>query len=67
MTDRTVVHVAYPGIAMLDLVGPAEVFAAANAVIESGPQYRLLVASVDGQPITASSGLRLGLTPASPA
>jgi transcriptional regulator GlxA family with amidase domain len=59
MTDRTVVHVAYPGIALLDLVGPSEVFAIANRVVEAGPRYRLLVASVDGRPITGDSGLRL--------
>jgi transcriptional regulator GlxA family with amidase domain len=61
LTDRTVVHVAYPGIALLDLVGPAEVFAAANRFAESGPRYRLLVASVDGKPITGASGLRLAV------
>jgi transcriptional regulator GlxA family with amidase domain len=59
MTDRTVVHVAYPGIALLDLVGPAEVFAVANQMADSGPRYRSLVASADGQPITGNSGLRL--------
>jgi transcriptional regulator GlxA family with amidase domain len=59
MTDRTLVHVAYPGIAMLDLVGPAEVFTAANRVVNSGPQYRVVVASLDGAPVTADSGLRL--------
>src|ERR1700729_3557102 len=59
LADRTVVHVAYPGIALLDLVGPAEVFAAANRFAESGPRYRLLVASAEGRPITGASGLRL--------
>jgi transcriptional regulator GlxA family with amidase domain len=59
MTDRTVVHVAYPGIAILDLAGPAQVFATANRMAESGPRYRSLVASLDGQPITGDSGLRL--------
>jgi transcriptional regulator GlxA family with amidase domain len=59
MTDRTVVHVAYPGIALLDLVGPAEVFAVANQMADSGPRYRSLVASADGRPITGNSGLRL--------
>jgi transcriptional regulator GlxA family with amidase domain len=53
------VHVAYPGIAMLDLVGPAQVFATANRMAESGPRYRSLVASADGRPITGDSGLRL--------
>jgi transcriptional regulator GlxA family with amidase domain len=59
MTDRIVVHVAYPGIAMLDLAGPAEVFATANRMAESGPRYRSLVASADGRPIACNSGLRL--------
>jgi transcriptional regulator GlxA family with amidase domain len=59
MTERTVVHVVYPGIAMLDLAGPAEVFAAANRFAQSGPRYRSLVASVDGRPLTTNSGLRL--------
>jgi transcriptional regulator GlxA family with amidase domain len=59
MADRTIVHVAYPGIALLDLVGPAEVFATANRLAESGPRYRLHVASEDGRPIVGDSGLRL--------
>jgi transcriptional regulator GlxA family with amidase domain len=59
MTDRTVVHVAYPGAAILDLVGPAEVFAAANRFAESGPPYTQLVASVDGGTITGQSGVRV--------
>jgi transcriptional regulator GlxA family with amidase domain len=59
MTDRTIVHVAYPGIAMLDLVGPVQVFATANRMAASGPRYRSLVASVDGRPITGDAGLRL--------
>jgi transcriptional regulator GlxA family with amidase domain len=59
MADRTIVHVAYPGIALLDLVGPAEVFATANRMAESGPRYRLQVASEDGRPIIGDSGLRL--------
>jgi transcriptional regulator GlxA family with amidase domain len=58
-SNRTVVHLAYPGIALLDLVGPAEVFAAANTFAQSGPRYRLLVASEDGRPITGASGLRV--------
>jgi transcriptional regulator GlxA family with amidase domain len=59
MRTRTVVHVAYPGIALIDLVGPAEVFTAANRVVESGPQYRVVVGSLDGAAVTTDSGLRL--------
>src|SRR5262249_60571899 len=58
MTDRTIVLVAYQGISMLDLVGPADVFAGVNRVTGS-PRYRLLVASADGRPLTGDSGLRL--------
>lgn len=59
MADRTVVLVAYPGFALLDLTGPAEVFAVANRFAGSGPRYRPLVASLDGLAITGDSGLRL--------
>jgi transcriptional regulator GlxA family with amidase domain len=59
MTDRLIVHVAYPGIQMLDVVGPVEVFAAANRFAESGVPYRSIVATMDGQPVTSDSGLRL--------
>jgi transcriptional regulator GlxA family with amidase domain len=61
MTERTVVHVVYPGIVMLDLAGPAEVFAAANRFAGSGPRYRSVVASVDGRPLVTNSGLQLGV------
>jgi transcriptional regulator GlxA family with amidase domain len=61
MTERTVIHVVYPGIVMLDLAGPAEVFAAANRFAASGPRYRSVVASVDGRPLVTNSGLQLGV------
>jgi transcriptional regulator GlxA family with amidase domain len=59
MPDRTVIFVAYPGVSVLDVVGPAEVFTAANWITRSGSSYRLLVASEDGEPIAGNSGLRL--------
>jgi transcriptional regulator GlxA family with amidase domain len=60
MTDRTVVHVVYPGVGILDVVGQREVFAAVNRFTESRPRYRQLVASVDGRPITTGwSGMKL--------
>jgi hypothetical protein len=63
MTDRTVVHVVYPGVGILDVVGQREVFAAVNRFTESRPRYRQLVASVDGRPITTGwSGPRFGAT-----
>lgn len=54
---------AWPGIQALDLVGPHEVFAAANHVADgldrTGPRYRLRVITVDGSPIVSESGLTI--------
>jgi transcriptional regulator GlxA family with amidase domain len=61
--DRLVVLVGYPGVQALDLVGPAEVFAAANLRRGSGQTpYRIIVASPRGGTITAGSGLRIADT-----
>ncbi|SDD35985.1 GlxA family transcriptional regulator [Actinokineospora iranica] len=58
MAERLVALVVYPGIQMLDAVGPAEVFAVANRVL--GDQgYRLVVASPDGAAVRADSGLTM--------
>ncbi|WUV02690.1 DJ-1/PfpI family protein [Actinoallomurus sp. NBC_01490] len=56
--DRLVLLVVYPGIQMLDAVGPAEVFALATVGLR-GRGYRLLVASPDGESVRSDSGLRL--------
>ncbi|MFB9832633.1 GlxA family transcriptional regulator [Actinoallomurus acaciae] len=56
--DRLVLLVVYPGIQMLDAVGPAEVFSLATMGLP-GHGYRLLVASPDGRSVRADSGLRL--------
>jgi transcriptional regulator GlxA family with amidase domain len=58
MRTRDVVLVVFPGLQTLDLVGPAEVFAAANDEV-GGSAYRLLVAAVDAGPVTSSSHLSL--------
>lgn len=58
---RTVMFLAFPGMQTLDLVGPLEVFATASlaAAAQGRDGYQTVVASVDGQPVTTSSGLRL--------
>lgn len=58
---RTVVFLGFPGMQALDLVGPLEVFATASLVLAAQGRdgYQLVVASVDGQPVTTSSGLSL--------
>jgi transcriptional regulator GlxA family with amidase domain len=58
---RTVVFLGFPGMQALDLVGPLEVFATASLVLaaEGRDGYELVVTSVDGEPVTTSSGLSL--------
>ncbi|WP_404870507.1 GlxA family transcriptional regulator [Kitasatospora griseola] len=55
-----VVIVAFPGIEVLDVTGPAEVFSVASRVGGGDrPGYLVRVATVDGGPVTTSSGVRL--------
>ncbi|WP_436494651.1 GlxA family transcriptional regulator [Actinokineospora sp. HUAS TT18] len=52
-----VVVLVYPGIQLLDAVGPAEIFAGARSF---GADYELTVVSPDGAPVRGDSGLTLG-------
>jgi transcriptional regulator GlxA family with amidase domain len=68
-----VVIVVYPGVQSLDVTGPLEVFAAAQRLVEAPAHpldadvaahrhargYRTVVASLDGGPVTTSSGLTI--------
>jgi transcriptional regulator GlxA family with amidase domain len=55
---KTIVVVALPGVQLLDVAGPLDVFAEAN--LQAGyPAYRLLVAAGEPGPIRSSSGVRL--------
>ena len=55
---KTIVMVALPGVQLLDVSGPLDVFAEANA--QSGREaYRLIVAASEAGPIRSSSGARL--------
>jgi transcriptional regulator GlxA family with amidase domain len=56
---RTIVIVVFDGVTLLDAVGPAEVFAEANRF---GARYRLLFASVDGNDVSTSLGVRLAVS-----
>jgi transcriptional regulator GlxA family with amidase domain len=56
---RDVVIVVFDGVKLLDVVGPAEVFAEANRF---GAHYRLRYASVDGQGVTTSIGSAFPVT-----
>lgn len=55
---KTVVLLALPGVQLLDVSGPLDVFAEAN-VQANQAAYKLLVAAAWPGPITSSSGVRL--------
>jgi transcriptional regulator GlxA family with amidase domain len=48
----------YPGVRLLDVAGPIEVFTSAN---EFGGRYRLNMVSADGNEVTTSAGTRLSV------
>jgi transcriptional regulator GlxA family with amidase domain len=52
----TVSMLVYPGVRLLDVTGPAEVFASAN---DFGGHYRLRMVSLDGRDVETSAGTRL--------
>lgn len=58
-TTRVVVIVVFDGVKLLDVAGPAEVFAEANRF---GARYSLEIASVDGRDVTTSIGTRFAVT-----
>jgi transcriptional regulator GlxA family with amidase domain len=62
-SPKDVVIVVFADVQSLDFVGPQEVFAGAQKLIErtgrAEPGYRITVASLDGAPITTSSGLKI--------
>lgn len=58
MAPRTVAILALPGVQLLDVAGPLDVFAEAN--VQSGQDaYDLALVGVERGPITTSSGRRL--------
>lgn len=64
---RSVLIVGFPGIQALDLVGPFEVFTGAarhlSAQGRADDAYRVTIASVDGRPVGAGTGLTLVAEP----
>lgn len=61
---RSIALLGYDGLTALDLVGPAEVFTTANAVLARGnaravPAYSVRVVGLDGARFTAESGLSM--------
>ncbi|MGX1274441.1 transcriptional regulator GlxA family with amidase domain [Streptomyces phaeoluteigriseus] len=48
-----ILMVVFDGVQLLDVTGPLEVYAAANA---HGGNYRISTASLDGKPVRATAG-----------
>jgi transcriptional regulator GlxA family with amidase domain len=66
MKPRRVVILAFPGLQSLDAVGPFEVFASATraaGVLGRLGAYEVMLASKDGRPVRAESGVALGTVP----
>ncbi len=65
MSKKLVVIIPMPGIFLLDVAGPADVFSAANRVLEDQPEagregYELLLASpIDTKKILTKSGVKI--------
>jgi transcriptional regulator GlxA family with amidase domain len=62
MAPRTVLIAVFDGVQSLDVTGPLEVFAGANAYLgdgdgRAGPAYEITIAGPGGTPVRASSGL----------
>lgn len=62
-SPRSVLFLAFPGVQMLDLVGPLEIFAGANEMLRRlqhrQPAYSIAVLSATGRPVIASNGQRI--------
>jgi transcriptional regulator GlxA family with amidase domain len=58
-SKRQVVLVAFDGVQLLDLIGPADMLDAATQVLGGDRGYQLVVATPDGNPVRGSGGMRL--------
>jgi transcriptional regulator GlxA family with amidase domain len=57
--NRKIVLVAFNGMQLIDIVGPADIFDAATQLLGGRNGYELVVATPDGSPMRASGGIRL--------
>lgn len=58
-STRQVVLVAFDGVQLLDIVGPADVLDAAGKLLGREGGYRIAIATPDGEPVRGSAGIRL--------
>ena len=61
--QKSVLFIVYPGIVLLDLVGPLQVFTHAHRDDDSTPAYRTYVASLDGGHVDTNTIVQLDSTP----
>ncbi|MEU6064806.1 helix-turn-helix domain-containing protein [Streptomyces sp. NPDC047082] len=60
LQPHRVVIAAFPGVELLNVTGPAEVFSVATRVAGTGrPGYTVRIATAEGAPVATSSGIRL--------
>jgi transcriptional regulator GlxA family with amidase domain len=57
-----VVMIAFPGVELLDVVGPLETFASADALATPGNTYTVTVAAREAGPLASASGLTIDAT-----
>lgn len=56
---KTVAMLLYPGVLLLDVAGPLEVFSVANRFLCSSNQYQIITVAAEAEPMRASNGARL--------
>ncbi|MFF0474005.1 GlxA family transcriptional regulator [Streptomyces sp. NPDC004284] len=60
LPPHRVVIAAFPGVELLNVTGPAEVFSVATRVAGTGgPQYTVRIATAGGEPVATAGGIRL--------
>jgi transcriptional regulator GlxA family with amidase domain len=57
-----VAMIAFPGVELLDVVGPLEAFASADALAARGGTYTVTIVAKEAGPLPASSGLAIHAT-----
>lgn len=58
-SQQLIAFVVFPGVKLLDLAGPLQVFADAPRATGGRPSYRTLVASLDGGAVATDTGVEL--------
>ena len=58
-SSRSIGLILFDGVALMDVAGPAEVFATASAAVAPAARYRLRTYGVGGKPVRSEAGLTL--------